>query len=247
MSTVSGSIQENPYLNSLVSSSANNPSQGASGGAPAPDNELGKDAFLELMVAQLKNQSPLDPTDNGEFVAQLAQFSSVESLDNLNTSFDGFATSFQSNQALQASSLVGRSVTVPASTAQLAAGGVVSGVAKLQTSSSSVELAVSDSAGVVVDRIPLGDLPAGEHNFRWDGRQLELNGKLLDWQSGNESVAGGEYNFDVTGTVSGKAEQFDTSLSAQVSSVTLGTNSQLTLNLKGLGSVAFSDVEQISQ
>ncbi len=105
---------------------------------------------------------------------------------------------------------------------------------------------MTNEAGGVVDQIPLGSLPAGEHNFRWDGKQLELNGKLLDWQSANETVVPGEYSFRVAGTSGGKSEQFDTSLSAQVSSVTMGANSQLTLNLKGMGSVGFDKVEQFN-
>ncbi|MBB6523497.1 flagellar hook assembly protein FlgD [Pseudoteredinibacter isoporae] len=245
MSTVNNSIQDNPYLKNLVIGNTSQTTQ--STGAAEPNNELGKDAFLELMVAQLKNQSPLNPTENGEFVAQLAQFSSVESLDNLNNRFDSFATSFQSNQALQASSLVGRSVTVPASQTQLPANGVVSGVAKMQTAASEVHLTISNPSGAVVDQIPLGSLPAGDHNFRWDGKQLELNGQLLDWQSSNESVPPGEYTFRVNGTSGDGSEQFDTSLSAQVSSVTMGADNKLTLNLKGMGSVDFDQIEQINQ
>ncbi|WP_299774393.1 flagellar hook assembly protein FlgD [uncultured Pseudoteredinibacter sp.] len=244
MSTVNSSIQDNPYLSGLIQGNGTQATQ--SGGTKEADNELGKDAFLELMVAQLKNQSPLNPTENGEFVAQLAQFSSVESLDNLNTSFDTFQSNFQSNQALQASSLVGRYVTVPASETQLPPNGVVSGVVKMQNAASDVFLTVSNEAGATVDQIPLGSLPAGEHNFRWDGKQLELNGQLLDWQSENETVNPGEYSFRVAGSSGGNSEQFDTSLSAQVSSVTMGANSQLTLNLKGMGSVGFDQVEQFN-
>ena len=66
-------------------------------------NELGQSAFLDLMIAQLKAQNPLEPQDNSEFVAQLAQFSSVESLDKLNNNFNSFTSNFLANQALQAS------------------------------------------------------------------------------------------------------------------------------------------------
>jgi flagellar basal-body rod modification protein FlgD len=86
-------------------------------------NELGQAAFLELMITQMNNQNPLSPQDNSEFVAQLAQFSSVEGLERLNTSFN----SFMSNNALQASSLVGRSVTVESDTSTLVKGGIVAG------------------------------------------------------------------------------------------------------------------------
>ena len=66
------------------------------------NNELGQTAFLELMITQLNNQDPLSPQENTEFIAQLAQFSSVEGLERLNTNFDNFSSSFMSNQALQA-------------------------------------------------------------------------------------------------------------------------------------------------
>lgn len=60
---------------------------------------LGKDAFLQLLVTQMKNQNPLDPQDNTQFVAQLAQFSSLESMQNLTSTVDTIATSYKSSQA----------------------------------------------------------------------------------------------------------------------------------------------------
>ena len=80
----------------------------------ATGDELGKDQFLELLVAQMNNQDPLSPQENGEFIAQLAQFSTVEGIGNLNTSMESLLSGYQSSQALQASSLVGRTVIVPA-------------------------------------------------------------------------------------------------------------------------------------
>ncbi len=76
-------------------------------------DELGKDQFLELLVAQMNNQDPLSPQENGEFIAQLAQFSTVEGIENMNTSMEALLSGYQSSQALQASSLVGRTVIVP--------------------------------------------------------------------------------------------------------------------------------------
>jgi len=66
-------------------------------------NDLGKNEFLNLLVAQLNNQNPLEPQGNGEFIAQLAQFSQVEGIEKLNTSMGSMLSSFQSSQALQAS------------------------------------------------------------------------------------------------------------------------------------------------
>ena len=198
-------------------------------------NELGQTAFLELMITQLNNQDPLSPQDNTEFVAQLAQFSSVEGLERLNTNFDNFSSSFMSNQALQASSLVGRSVTVPAETARLTAGGIVSG---------SVDLAAA--TGDMKTNIPVGGMPAGEVSFRWDGQFMEVNGELLTWTAGEEPLPVGEYTFEVYATQDGKAEQLETALSANVNSVTLGTDGVITLNLAGLGPVAIGDVKQFN-
>ena len=86
-------------------------------------NELGQDAFLELMVTQLKNQDPFKPLDSGEFLGQLAQFGTVQGLSGLQTSFDGLASSLVSNQALQAASLVGRTALVESDHGAIAAGG----------------------------------------------------------------------------------------------------------------------------
>src|SRR5690606_31936879 len=75
--------------------------------------DLGKNEFLNLLVAQLNNQNPLEPQGNGEFIAQLAQFSQVEGVEKLNASMGTLLSTYQSSQALQASSLVGRKVIIP--------------------------------------------------------------------------------------------------------------------------------------
>ena len=75
-------------------------------------NDLGKTEFLELMIAKLNNQDPLKPQDDAAFIAELAQFSTVEGIQNMSDGFEELATSYKSSQALQASSLVGGAVTV---------------------------------------------------------------------------------------------------------------------------------------
>jgi flagellar basal-body rod modification protein FlgD len=209
-------------------------------------NELGQTAFLELMITQLNNQDPLSPQDNTAFVAQLAQFSSVEGLERLNSNFDSFSSSFMSNQALQASSLVGRSVTVPAETARLTPSGIISGSVDLAAATSDLSFKVYDSKGEMVGNIPAGGLPAGEVAFRWDGQFMEVNGELLTWTAGDEPLPVGEYRFEVYASQDGKTEQLETALSANVNSVTLGNDGSLTLNLAGLGSVNVGDVKQFN-
>ena len=210
--------------------------------------ELGQSAFLELMITQMENQSPLDPQDNTEFIAQLAQFSSVESLDKLNNNFDTFSQNFVANQALQASTLVGRSVTVPSSTTSLNAGGVVNLSSSLPTSSSNVSVSIYNESGELVDQIPLGYQPAGDLVLRWDGMNAELGGELMDWQSAHEEgAAPGDYTFEVSATIDGDEVALDTALSANVNSVTVGADGALVLNLSGIGSVSLADVKQFNE
>lgn len=205
-------------------------------------NELGQAAFLELMITQMNNQNPLSPQDNSEFVAQLAQFSSVEGLERLNKSFN----SFMSNNALQASSLVGRSVVVDGDTSMLQSGGIVAGSVNLNFATNDLKMNIYDGAGALVQTIPVGEMPKGEAVFRWDGQNMEINGQLLDWEAGDDAATAGQYRFEVTATQNGKSEALKTSLSANVNSVTIGDNGELILNLAGIGAVPADQVKQFN-
>jgi flagellar basal-body rod modification protein FlgD len=212
------------------------------------DNELGQDAFLKLMITQMENQDPLSPQENTEFIAQLAQFSSVESLDKLNNKFSDFSSNFVANQALQASSLVGRSVTVPGNTALLRANEVVSASVDVPSSTSDLQVNIYNQSGSLVEKIPVGAQAAGEMSMRWDGMNVEVNGQLLDWSSSHEAgLPPGEYRLEVTASIDGEPTQLDTAVSANVNSVTVGTNGQLTLNLAGMGAVSLADVKQFNE
>lgn len=210
-------------------------------------NELGQSAFLELMITQLKNQDPLSPQDNSAFVAQLAQFSSVEGIDKLNTNFNTFTNSFVANQALQASSLVGRSVSVPAQSTQLDAGGLVTASVNLP-SSGNLSVNIYSENGVLVDKASFGVRPAGDFIMRWDGKNMEANGELIKRTDAPENgLPQGNYRFEFLGTVDGKETKLDTALSANVNSVTVSPNGSLVLNLAGIGPVSMNDVKQFNE
>ena len=214
--------------------------------AKKKSNELGQDAFLQLMITQMKNQDPLAPQSNSEFVAQLAQFSSVQGLEKLNTNFNTFSSSFNSNQALQASSLVGRSVSVETDTSMLVDKGIISGNVKLNSATSDMKINIYDDKGALAAQVPVGTVPAGDANFRFDGQNIEVNGELLDWTTGEKALPPGSYSFEVMASQNGKQEQLTTSLSVNVNSVTIGADGKLVLNLAGVGPVDMSKIKQFN-
>jgi flagellar basal-body rod modification protein FlgD len=74
-------------------------------------SSLGKDDFLKILMTQLQNQDPLNPMQDQDFISQMATFSSLEQMTNLNTSMDNFVESAEQNQFMQASSMIGKTVT----------------------------------------------------------------------------------------------------------------------------------------
>ena len=199
--------------------------------------DLGKNEFLELLVAQLNNQNPLEPQENGEFIAQLAQFSQVEGIEKLNTSMGSLLSGYQSSQALQASSLVGRKVIVPTEKAVVDTSETFKGSLVLPVTSSNVYVNVYDSAGKAVSRVNLGQQAAGNVSFMWDGK--DSSGNLLP---------PGTYKFEAQATYADGTKGLYTLLPANVDSVALGQNGgEMKLNLAGIGSVALSQVQIIGQ
>jgi flagellar basal-body rod modification protein FlgD len=199
------------------------------------NKELGKNEFLNLLVAQLNNQNPLEPQSNGEFIAQLAQFSQVEGIEKLNTSMGSLLSGYQSSQALQASSLVGSKVIIPTDKAVVDTSESFKASLVLPTSSSNVYVNVYNNAGTAVSRINMGEQAAGNVSFIWDGK--DASGNLLP---------PGTYKFEAQATYEGETEALNTMLPANVDSVVLG-GSELMLNLAGLGSVPLSQVQVIGE
>lgn len=201
------------------------------------NKELGKTEFLELLVAQLNNQNPLDPQDNGEFVAQLAQFSTLEGIEKLNDSMGDILNGVHSSQALQASSLVGRKVILASEKAMVDTAETFKGSVLVPQSSSNVYVSVYDDAGNVVSRINMGAQEAGNQSFMWDGKDSE-----------GEQLPPGKYRFKAEGSFNGKTEGLYTMLPANVDSVTLSPQGgEMLLNLAGLGPVPLSQVQIIGQ
>ena len=193
--------------------------------------------FMTLMLAQLKNQDPIKPVDSTAFLGQLAQISQVQGLSRLNDSFSTLSSSLTGNQALQASSLLGRNALVSSDSLTLGASGALTGAVDLPQSSGKVVVNVTDSSGSLVQRIDLGAQPQGLANFTWDGKGAD----------GSRAPAG---TYKISAAFQGannQATAADTLINTTVQSVTMGAGQTgLTLNLSGVGNVAFSSVRQIS-
>lgn len=233
-------------------------------------NELGRDAFLKLMVAQLKNQNPLDPKDNQAFVAQLAQFSTVEGIEKLNKTATGFESSMNSKNALQASSLVGRSVIVDGNkNGLLMPKGVVSGFSELPASATNMVLSIQGKNGELLEKINLGNHDSGAMSLRWDGYNLMMDGKVVkfdhsklnrneilkddkgkpvmgpDGKPMTKPYPSGQYRFKLNAQMKGKSEDVQMQMSSKVDSVTMSANGKVTLNLTGGESATMDKVKQI--
>ncbi len=157
--------------------SALNPTAaGMAATAATPENTLGQDEFLTLLVAQLQNQDPLNPTDATEFTAQLAQYSQLEQLFNLNDAMDGLSAAQTSSQKVSALSLINKEVVVedshfPFDGAPIRIGYRVDGPA------TDISLQIRNSAGATVATLNASDTTPGEHFLTWNG--LDQNGAPL--------------------------------------------------------------------
>ncbi|MDQ2068493.1 flagellar hook assembly protein FlgD [Natronospira bacteriovora] len=141
-------------------------------------NELGQEQFLKLMIAQFQNQDPFDPMENGEFLGQLAQFSTVSGINELKDGFFDLAGAMQSSQALQASGLVGSTVLVEAGQGFMHSEIGMSGAVKLDNSANDVVVDILDQNGERVRRLHLGPQSEGLARFHWDG--LDDQGQAVE-------------------------------------------------------------------
>ena len=200
-------------------------------------SELTQEDFFALLTTQLAQQDPFKPLDNTEFVAQMAQFSSLESLQAMQDSFSSLANAMTSNQALQASALVGRTVLVPSDVAAYDGSTPIEGIAAASEAGSNGVLRIEDEAGQLIRTIELGEMQPGSNAFVWDGKN-----------EAGVQMPEGYYRMRVSADVYGQETAIATGVYARVDSVNLGGGQGgIFLNLDGLGSVSLDDVSQIKE
>jgi flagellar basal-body rod modification protein FlgD len=153
--------------------------------------------FLQLLVAQMNNQDPLNPVDNSQLTTQMAQISTVTGINNLNTTVSSLMSQLQQSAAIQSAQLTGHSVMVAGSGIALAtnsSSGSATGVSavggyNLGGAAQNVTVSVTDASGAAVRTINLGAQGAGFKDFTWDGTT----------DSGSTAPAG-NYQFTVNAT-----------------------------------------------
>ncbi len=163
------------------------------------DPSLGKDEFLNLLVAQLRNQDPLNPQEGHEFVAQLAQFSSVEQLANISATLDAhsgqlsaLAGAYASGSNLStASAMLGQTVEVASREVAWNGTEATDFGFELGGAAAEVEVTITNADGDVVRTLTLGARDAGSHDLSWDGQN----------DDGTE-VPEGTYTFEVSAETS---------------------------------------------
>jgi len=207
--------------------------------ANKPNDELNQSDFIELLVAQVKNQDPTKPMDPSQFMNQLTQSSMVNGLNELQNSFDDLATKLSSDQSLQAAGLVGKSVLLPGGQGLLSAGNAISGQLNLDQQSSDVNINILNSRGEQVKTLALGSNSAGDVLFKWDG--------FMD----DGSVAPqGNYLLTASALIDGNQQAVEVSLETRIDSISInqsvdGSPAGTLLNLASGQSVSFDEVQQI--
>jgi flagellar basal-body rod modification protein FlgD len=202
------------------------------------------DTFLKLLVAQMKNQDPLNPVDNSQVTSQMAQISTVTGISSLNSTVSQLVSQLQQSQAVQSTQLAGHTVLVPGSSLTLAttaASGSSSSPAlaayggfSLTQAADSVSVAVKDSTGATVRTINLGALGAGLQDFSWDGAT----------NSGAQAAAG-SYSYTVTAKAAGQSVSATTYSAQQVVGVAPQSDGTLQFLLSNGSQVGFSSIAQM--
>ncbi|VAW70986.1 Flagellar basal-body rod modification protein FlgD [hydrothermal vent metagenome] len=219
------SFENIPGLKSIVNSKEEQGSR----------TELGQNEFLKLMTTQLSNQDPLKPMENGEFMGQIAQFGTVNGINELLSSFKDLAANLQSSQALEASNLIGRQVLVNFDQGYLPQTGSLLGAVELDSSASDVAVNIYDQSGQVLDRVEMGAQPSGLLQFNWDGNTFS-----------GQRAPSGRYRIEVEANYGGRTESLTPQVLDRVRSLTLGgLGQEMQVELENLGSVSFNQVNQI--
>ncbi|MBE7941540.1 MULTISPECIES: flagellar hook assembly protein FlgD [Ramlibacter] len=190
-----------------------------------------EDRFMKLLVAQMKNQDPLNPMDNAQMTSQIAQINTVGGIQQLNATVQSLLGAFQNLQAQSSTDLAGRSVLVAGGNLQLAGGKATGGV-QLGGSADTVNVDILGADGKAVRSLSLGASPAGVRSFAWDGKAAD-----------GSTVPDGSYTLRVTASQGGKPVTAQTLTAQDVLGVETAGDGSVQLDLGSAGLHPLSDVK----
>jgi len=201
----------------------------------AESQTLDQGDFLRLMTAQLNNQDPFKPVENEAMVAQMAQFSSVSGIAEMNQTMKAVASRLDTANSAQALGYVGKTVLVRGDVAYPTTEGGFDSVIALDTAAEDVQVSITDMAGNLLRSVSLGPQPGGDIPISWDGNT----------ESG-EPAGDGPFMITATAIRSGGNTALPVLVWSPVTSVTLPPDgSAPLLNLAGLGQKPITDVRQV--
>jgi len=197
------------------------------------DPAVVQERFMSLLVAQLKNQDPLEPMDNAQVTSQMAQLNTVTGINNLNTTMQGMASAFSASQTIGATSMLGRAILTEGDDMQMTDGKGL-GSMDLKQSADSVRVNILDNQANVVRTLDLGPQAKGTHEFQWDGKDAAGN-----------SLPNGNYKFEIKATADGVAADVTSlELSVVQGLRNAGIEGSKLLTSNG-DEVSFSDIKQV--
>lgn len=206
--------------------------------------------FFALLTQQLAYQDPTKPVENDQMIAQMTNFTMADGIGKLNESFSSLAQSMTSNQALQASSLVGRSVLTQSNEIVFTGDSLARGVIELERPASSLRVMIENEKGELIQSFSVENPKMGRNAFIWDGTYLpsgESSAEVIDGEL-SERVRAGTYKLKVEASYSdGTRASIPAYVYTPVGSVSMNSNGKgIMLNLLGLGAVKLSDVLEVS-
>ena len=212
---------------------------GASTSTGATDTNLGKTEmdqsdFLTLMTAQLKNQDPFEPVDNTQMVAQMAQFSSLSGITEMNTTLKTIADKLSGTSLGDALGYVGKTVLTEGSTAYPRTSGGIAGAVALADNATDVSVTITDPDGKTIKTLGLGAQDTGAVAFDGDGTT-----------DSGDPAGDGPFTVKVSARNAGGAVSASPLVWAPVSTVSLGADGEPVLTLPGIGQVPLSAVWQV--
>lgn len=198
-------------------------------------DKMDQSSFLTLMTAQMKNQDPFDPVDNTQMVAQMAQFSSLAGISEMNTTLSAIAAKLGATSTTDLVSWVGRTVLTEGNTAYPRTDGSLGGVIELGADAAEVNIVIEGPNGEILKNVSLANAKAGQTEFEWDGST-----------DTGEPAGAGPFKIRVAAqNATGSPVTAKPLVWAPVTAVAMGGDGNPTLTLPGIGQVSTTAVRKI--